>query len=185
VRCNICKHHSYFHKGVADKYAWNAIAPVSTFPDRALEHTVRITAPLRHSLHDIPMLDDLAIIIEPENVDGGEILHTGPFLQAVQDYVVAFGKGAFYGDTLAGVLPRHALKEVDKAQFAGLDVGIVLNEFVADILFDGVAYLVLIENQIVEGDDVFFSFIGFRHLADHFFFLPVTAVKRGRRIFAL
>jgi hypothetical protein len=151
-----------------------------------LEHAVRIGALLRHHLHDIPMFDYLAVTIEAENVDRREILHARPFLHAVQDDMIAFGKGALDGYAFAGMLARHALEKMDKAQLAGFDVGIMLNEFIAHITLDRVADLILIENQIVEGDDMLFPQVSLGHLADHFFFFaPITFLKQDPRVCAL
>lgn len=125
------------------------------------------------------MFDDLAIGIKTENIDRREILHPRPFLQTVQNDMIAVGESALYGYALARVFARHALEKIDEAQLAGFDVRIMLNEFVADILLNGVAYLILIENEIVEGDDVSFSRISLGHLADHFFLLRRSPLRGG------
>ena len=93
--------------------------------------------------------------------------------------MIAIGEGALDGHALARVFARHALEKIDETQLTGFDVRIMLNEFVADILFNGVAYLILIENEIVEGDDVSFSRISLGHLADHFFLLQRSPLRGG------
>src|SRR4051794_20344427 len=42
-----------------------------TRPSEALKHRVRIARCFRDSLQDVPMLDDLTVLIETENVDAG------------------------------------------------------------------------------------------------------------------
>ncbi len=82
------------------------------------------------------MFDDLAARIEAEDVDA-RVLLFGPELVAVQDDVVAFGKGALEFDALAGILGGHALEVVDERLFAVGDVRVVLDVGVTDELLDG------------------------------------------------
>ncbi len=51
----------------------------------ALEHAVGVCRRRRDSLEDIPVLDDLAVVVEPEDIDPGPVAITWPVLIAVQD----------------------------------------------------------------------------------------------------
>ena len=52
------------------------------------EHAVRIRRRLWDSLQHVPVFDDLALVIEFENIDASPITVSGPVLEAVQDDVM-------------------------------------------------------------------------------------------------
>jgi hypothetical protein len=54
-----------------------------------LEHPVLVGGGLRDDLQQVPVLDHLAVSVEPEDVDAGILIVTRPDLVAVQHDVVA------------------------------------------------------------------------------------------------
>ena len=96
------------------------------------------------------MLNDSAVLIEPEDVDSGPVAIAGPFLVAMQHHEVALSDDTLEMNTLAGVLPRHSLEVLDERIFAVGHFGVVLSVFLACVLFDGLGWTTLIEHQIVE-----------------------------------
>jgi len=57
---------------------------------------------------------DLALIIEPEDVDAGPYMITGPILATMKDHVVALGDHSFEFHTLAGVIASGFLEIGDE-----------------------------------------------------------------------
>src|SRR5882762_1482614 len=58
------------------------------------KHSVVVRRLLGDRLHDVPMLDDLAVL-QPEDVDDGHAAFAGlAHAMHVQDHVVALGEGA-------------------------------------------------------------------------------------------
>ncbi len=49
------------------------------------EHSVVVRSPVRDDLQHVPVLDDLVIAIEPEDVHPGVVVITGPGLVTVKD----------------------------------------------------------------------------------------------------
>ena len=78
-------------------------------------------------MQHVPVLYDLAVVVQPEDVDSGPGMIAGPFLPAVQHHVVAFGDQALELDALAGIVAGRLLEIVDEALFAVGDTRIVLN----------------------------------------------------------
>jgi hypothetical protein len=78
-------------------------------------------------LKHVPVLDDLAVAVEAEDVDARVILVAGPVLVAVEDRKVALGYSALELDPLCGVLGGHALEVVDEGLLAVRDVRVVLD----------------------------------------------------------
>jgi hypothetical protein len=54
-------------------------------PRSGLEHFVVVARLGRDDLEDIPVLDDLVVLVEAEDVDAGVVVVAGPLLEAVQD----------------------------------------------------------------------------------------------------
>jgi hypothetical protein len=61
-------------------------------------------------LQDVPVFDDLAVIIEAEDIHSGPHMIAGPILAAMKDHVVAFGDHAFEFHTLAGIIASGFLE---------------------------------------------------------------------------
>ena len=68
----------------------------------ASEHPVVVGRRLGDHLQDVPVLDDLPVRVEPEDVDARVVVGAWPGLMAVQDDVVAFREGPDEVDVLAG-----------------------------------------------------------------------------------
>ena len=49
-----------------------------------LEHPILVGGCLGDDLQDVPVLNDLAVLVEPEDVDPGVVMVTRPDLAAVQ-----------------------------------------------------------------------------------------------------
>ena len=103
---------------------------------------------LRHDLQHIPVLDDLAVVVQPENVDTRPGMVAWPVLPAVQDDKVAFGDSADEIDALVGELTSCVLKVIDKGLLAIAHARIVLDVFCTNVALDGVTRTRLIEHQI-------------------------------------
>jgi len=76
---------------------WGVWGAMSGPPTRS-EHSVGVGGLLRDGLHDVPVLDDLAVL-EPEDVDDGTAARAGLADGVdVQDHVVAVGEHPRYFD---------------------------------------------------------------------------------------
>ena len=87
------RRHGAFGAVAQDDRAGQPSAEAGEAAVGVLEHPVRIRRLLRDRLHDVPMLDDLAVL-QPEDVDDGHAALAG-FAHAmhVQDHIVALGEG--------------------------------------------------------------------------------------------
>src|SRR5262249_47817330 len=77
-----------------------------------LEHSVRIGCLFRDDLEHVPVLDDLSIAFQSEDVDARPSVITGPILPTMKNDVVSLGYDSFELDMFAGVIARHALEVV-------------------------------------------------------------------------
>src|ERR1700730_17110065 len=100
------------------------------------------------------MLDDLAVVSEPKDVDPGRIAITRPVLPAMQHDKISVGDDVPELDALAGIIASRLLEIVDEPLLAVGHAGIVLDVFGPDEAIDGLPRAALIEHQVVEGDDV-------------------------------
>jgi hypothetical protein len=73
------------------------------------------------------VLDDLAVLVESENIDARIVVIAGSVLKTMEHHEVAFSYRSLELDTLAGILPGHSLKVFDKRLLAVADMGIVLS----------------------------------------------------------
>ena len=64
------------------------------------------------------MLDDLAVVVETEDVHSGVVVVSGPGLAAVQDYMVGVSERTDDFHMLAGIVGSHALEVVDERLLA-------------------------------------------------------------------
>jgi len=92
-----------------------------------LERPIRVGGCLGDDLQDVPVLNDLAVLVEPEDVNPGVVTVTRPDLVAMQHDVVALGQGALDLDVLAGVLRGHAFEVVDEGLLAVANKRVVLS----------------------------------------------------------
>jgi hypothetical protein len=58
-----------------------------------LVHPILVGGCLGDDQHDVPVLNDFAVLVEPENVDPGVVMVTRPDLVTVQHDVVVLGQG--------------------------------------------------------------------------------------------
>ena len=96
------------------------------------------------------MFDDLAVVIQSENVDAGPITVARPLLVAVEDNVVALGDHAFEVYALARVVLRHPSEVGNKRLLAVRCGGVVLNVNIANIPCNCLPGLSLVEHQVVK-----------------------------------
>src|SRR5262245_57377252 len=98
------------------------------------------------------MLDDLALVVEPEDVDSGPfgVGVPGPELPAMQHHVIALRYGALELDLLAGILARHALEVGDERFLAVGDLRVVLDVPRAGEALHRLARPGLVEHQVIE-----------------------------------
>jgi hypothetical protein len=88
-------------------------------------HRVAVRGFCRNDLQHVPVLDDLALVVEPEDVYPRPVRLPGPRLEAVEDHVRPLGDRSLHVDALVGELRRHALEERDERHLAvGENVGI-------------------------------------------------------------
>ena len=63
--------------------AASSLGPIPRSSCYNLEHRVVVSRFLWHRLKHVPVLDDLAVLVEAEDVDAGVVRKPGPFLTAV------------------------------------------------------------------------------------------------------
>lgn len=109
------------------------------------------------------MFDDLAVFIQPEDVDSRPILITRPELKAVQDDQISLGNHAPKFNFLARICQRHSLEIVDEGLLAVSHGGVVLNIDVAGIFLNRLARFALVEHQVIKRDDRSFVLLDVAH----------------------
>ena len=100
------------------------------------------------------MLDDLAVVVEPEDVDAGIVVIARPVLEAVEHDEVTLGDGSLYLYPFARPLARHALEVVDEALLARGDMRVVLDIFAPNKALYGTPWIAVVEHLLVEGDHI-------------------------------
>src|SRR5262249_25517968 len=110
-----------------------------------LEHSVRIGCLFRDDLEHVPVLDDLSIAFQSEDVDARPSVITGPILPTMKNDVVSLGYDSFELDMFAGVIARHALEVVYERLLSVANSGVVLDVRGASVARDRFAWLALIE----------------------------------------
>src|SRR5688500_3016061 len=96
------------------------------------------------------MLDDLAVVIQSEDVDASPIAVAWPLLVAMQYDVIPFGNHALEVDAFAGIFLRHPRKVCDKRVLAIRYRWVMLNVDISDVARDRFSGLALVEHQVVE-----------------------------------
>lgn len=104
-----------------------------------------------HALQHVPVFDNLAVVIQPEDVNPGPIAVAGPFLMTVQNDVIPLGDDAPEVGALAGIFPRHLREVLDEGLLPVGHRRVVLNIDIPNMLLDGLGRLALIEHQVIEG----------------------------------
>lgn len=125
-----------------------------TFAAPRSEHGVAIGRILRHDLQNIPVLDNLPICIETEDIDASPMLVTWPFLITMKHDMVVLGNDALEVHALARVLLRHSFEVCDECLLSIRYVRIVLDVGIADKLAHGLGWLALIEHEVIEAGNV-------------------------------
>ena len=69
------------------------------------------------------MLDDLPVLIEPEDINAGQVMFSWPLLAAMQHDIVSFRNDAFDLDALARIFLRRLLEVGDEAVFSSAAPG--------------------------------------------------------------
>ncbi len=78
------------------------------------KHPVLMGAVFREFLKHIPMFDNLASLIQPEDINASVFQALRPDLVAVKDNMIALGQSAFNLHALARILRRHLSKISDE-----------------------------------------------------------------------
>jgi hypothetical protein len=110
------------------------------------EHSVGICGLIGHNLQHVPVFHDLALIIEPEDVDSGPHMITGPILPTMKDHFVALGDHPFEFHTFAGIIASGFLEIRDEPFLAISDTRIVLDVLLSRIPLDCLPRTTLIEH---------------------------------------
>lgn len=100
------------------------------------------------------MLNDFTGAITPKDVDRSIVIASWPGLMAVNDNQVALSHGTLYLHMFVRKFACHSLEVGNKPLFAALDIWIMLSVIVADIPFNGLARLTIVEHQIIKSDDI-------------------------------
>ena len=98
------------------------------------------------------MLDDLAILVETEDIDSCPIFVAiaGPLLVTMQHNAVALGDDSLEVHQFPGVLLRHPLEIVDERLLPVCYVRIVLDVHITHVPLYRLSRLALVEHQIVK-----------------------------------
>jgi hypothetical protein len=99
------------------------------------------------------VLDDLALVIEPKDIDPRPIAIPGPLLVAVQHNEVFVGQYSPEFDAFARVLAGHTFEIFDERILSVGNDRVVLGVGGADVPSHCFGRLALVEHQVVEGDD--------------------------------
>ena len=116
----------------------------------ALEHSIPIVRHTWNDLQDMPVLNDLNVFIEPEDINPGILLTLWTHFMVVENNVTALCKGTLERILLSRMLFSHVLKIFDERLFTVCHVGIVLDVICADIALGRLTRLTLIKHQIIE-----------------------------------
>jgi hypothetical protein len=115
-----------------------------------LEHPIGVRGCPRNFLQHIPMLHDLAVLVQAENINPRPVRASRPSLITMQLRVVAFCNHGLEFDALPRIIPRHHSELIDERLLSIRSHRIVLQADASRILLDCLGWLVLVEHQIVE-----------------------------------
>jgi hypothetical protein len=121
-----------------------------------LEHSVAIDGIFGNDLQDVPVFNDPAVFVQPENIHAGPVLvlESWPFLMTMKHDVIALRDCAFEVNSFARKILRHFLEIFDERFLSIGNAGIVLNVCFTSIFLDRFAWLALIEHEVIEGHHV-------------------------------
>ena len=88
-------------------------------------------------MQHIPVLHDLAVRVQPKNVNAGPVAIVRPMLMTVEDHEIAVGENPSKLDMLSRVVARHALEILDECVLAVRDGWVVLRVRVSDVPTNG------------------------------------------------
>jgi hypothetical protein len=118
------------------------------------EHRVVVLRRLREDLQHIPMLDDLAVLVEPEDINTSVRGVTRPSLMTMEhDEVILCNRPLKLGP-LAGIFSSHAIEVVDERLLPISHMRVVLHVDVTGIPFNGLSRAIPVEHQVVEGHGI-------------------------------
>jgi hypothetical protein len=86
------------------------------------------------------VLYDFPVLIQPEDIDTGVALVSGPFLKAMQNYESALCNRTLKMDSLARILIGHLLKVPDERFLPITDSRIVLDVNIAGVKLHGLGW---------------------------------------------
>ena len=124
------------------------------------EHRVLICRDGRHLLQNVPVLDDPAIVIEPEDIDASPLAVAWPVLIAVQHNECAVREHPSKLDALAGIFLGHPGEVVNEGILAISHHRVVLRVGGTDESLDCLRWLGPVEHQVVEVGDLTFVALG-------------------------
>src|SRR3954469_6766001 len=105
------------------------VSVISSSSRASLEHRVAVRRLSWHDLQYIPVLNDLAVSVDTEDVDPGPILIFvgGPLLMAGQHYEFSPGYNPCEVPPFARICTSHLLEVINERLLAIGNMGIVLN----------------------------------------------------------
>jgi len=122
----------------------------------ALEHRVAVLGSLGNGLDAIPVLYDLAVVIEPEDIDARPIAFPRPFRMHVHNHVIALSDHTHEMCTLPGIDFFHPFKMLNDRLRSICYALIVLNVHISGVLLERFGGLTLVEHEIIKRQDIFF-----------------------------
>src|SRR3984893_3679013 len=91
---------------------------------RPSKHSIGVCGLVGHNLQHVPVLHDLTLFIELEDVDSGPHVITGPILATMKDHIVTFGDYPFEFHTLAGIIAARLLEMAMNPSFPSATPGL-------------------------------------------------------------
>src|SRR6202048_1360051 len=130
---------------------------------RPSKHSIGVCGLVGHNLQHVPVLHDLTLFIELEDVDSGPHVITGPILATMKDHIVTFGDYPFEFHTLAGIIAGRLLEIGDVSFLPVSYTRIVLDVTVSRVPLDRFARATFVEHEVVERHHVLLVALQFRH----------------------
>jgi hypothetical protein len=117
---------------------------------RALKHSIRVRGVARDHLQYVPVLHNLTLFVQAENIYPCPKMVVRPVLPTVQDHIIALSDHSLELHALAGIFAGGFLKIGDESLFAVSHARIVLDIGCPGIPLDGLAGATFIEHEVVE-----------------------------------
>ena len=96
------------------------------------------------------MLNDIAAIIEPKDVDSRIVVVARPLLMAMQNDVISHSECSLERHLFAGIFGCYSLEVFDECFFAVSDLWVVLNVLSANELVDRIPRFAPVEHQVIK-----------------------------------